>query len=210
MLKKKEYLLFIGSLAVLAVFVLAISRNDTARYVAHRLFSKKDTFQTTVNSVSLDKAAYAPGDEILLSLKFEIKDGERVEVRYFENLEHTFSPILYFGAASNGTYAGIAKAELPSRPPGGVSSVPVDNANPAAALTIKGKLTENKDSYIIEFPDLNSRFTVAKPAYAQYGRLWLTGHLMPVEAGIGDALEDSVPAVPLYIVPGKAEGRGRK
>lgn len=210
MSKIKKHLLFIISLGVIAAAVISLSRNNTARYMAQRLFAAGDTFQLTTNTISLDKEGYIPGDEISLLLKFKIKSGERAEVRHFENLEHTFNPILYFGPASDATYKGIAEAELPSRPPGGVSSVLVDKENPTAALTMQGKLSENKDSYIIEFPALNSRFTVAKSAYAQYGRIWLAGQLMPVEAGLGDALEDSVPAVPLFIIPRKTAGKGRR
>lgn len=204
MFKKKEYLLFVISLAVLVSFVFVISRNETARYITHRLFSKKDSFQHTINTISLDKTSYAPGDEILLRLNFEVKSEKQTEVRYFENLEHTFTVSLYFRSASRASYKGIAEAKLPKREPGSIGSVMLDGANRTAALLIKGTLSGNKDSYVIEFPGLNSRFSVAKATYAEYGQLWLSGYLMPVNPGIGDALEDYVQVVPLLIVSPKS------
>lgn len=204
MFKKKEYLLFVILLAVLVAFVFVISRNETARYITHRLFSKKDSFQHTINTISLDKTSYAPEDEILLRLNFEVKSEKQTEVRYFETLKHTFTVSLLFRSASRASYKGIAEAKLPKREPGSIGSVMLDGANRTAALLIKGTLSENKDSYVIEFPGLNSRFSVAKPTYAEYGQLWLSGYLMPVNPGIGDALEDYVQAVPLLIVSPKS------
>ena len=203
MLKKKDYLLFIISLAVLAAFVAVVSRNKTARYIADRLFSKKDTFQSATNTVSLDKTSYVTGADILLRLNFECKGAKRTEVRYYKNLEHTFTVALHFGPASRSSRDGIADAKLPKREPGSIESVILSESKRAAEIIIKGKLSENKDSYIIEFPDLNSRFSVAKAAYTEYGPLWLGVYLMPVNPGIGDALEDYMQAVPLLIVPPK-------
>lgn len=203
MLRKKDSLLFIISLAVLAAFVAVVSRSETARYIADRLFSKKDTFQSTINTISLDKASYVPGEDILLRLNFESKSGKRTEVRYFKNLEHTFTAAMYFGPASRSSREGIAEAKLPKRAPGGIESIILGGSKRSAEVIIKGKLSENKDSYIIEFLDLNSRFSVVKATYTEYGQLLLGVYLMPVNPGIGYALEDYMQAVPLLIVPPK-------
>ncbi|MDD2806270.1 MAG: hypothetical protein PHV33_12010 [Elusimicrobiales bacterium] len=204
MFKKKEYLLFVISVAILAAFVAVVSRNKTARYLADRLFSKKDDFQSTTNTVSLDKTSYTPGDDILLRLKFESKSAKRTEVRYFGNLEHTFTVALSFRSASLSSREGISEAKLPQREPGSIESVILAGSKRTAEIRVKGKLSESKDSYIIEFPDLNSRFSVVKATYTEHGQLWLGVYLMPVNPGIGDALEDYMQAVPLLIVSPKA------
>jgi hypothetical protein len=206
MFKKKEYLLVIISVAILGGFVAGFSRNKTARHIAHVLFSKKDSFHQTTNTVSLDKTSYSPGDEILLRLKFESKSEKAVEVRYFENLEHTIQVYLSFPeGGNNATYKGIEEAELPKRSPGNIKSVMLDKEVRTAEVLVKGRLSETKDSYIVEFPELNRRFSIAKTTYAAYGQLRLSGYLKPVNPGIADALEDSVPAIPFLIVSSKSE-----
>jgi len=201
--KKKDLLLFVASLCILAAFVFALSRNDTVRYITHRLFSKMDTFSLTINTVSLDKTSYAPGDEIFLRLNFEAKSEDPVDLRYFENLENTFTVALYFRPASYSSRTGISEAKLPKRESGRIESITLGGSKRAAEIIVKGKLSENKDSYIVDFPDLNCRFSVLKTAYAEYGQLWLGMYLMPVNPGIGDALEDYMEAVPLQIVSPK-------
>lgn len=206
MLKKKEYLLFAVSLAVLAAFVVGLSRNETARYIADRLFSKKDAFLNTVNTVSLDKPNYAPGDDILLRFKFESAGEKEVEVRYFETLEHSIQVYLSFPeGGNNATYKGIEEAELAKRPPGNIKSVMLNKAARTAEVLVQGRLSETDASYVVEFPDLNRRFSISKTTYAAYGQLRLSGYLKPVNPGIGDALEDSVPAIPFLIVSSKSE-----
>lgn len=164
-------------------------------------FFNYDTFNNTSYSISLDKDGYSVGDSIIMT--FEIQGD--AEVRFYENIENTLEVWLVFRVPydENNTVVtaeGIFSEEIETRLHGGINTYKLEEHKPLA-LRFTGYLSESeeKDAYVIVFPQLNKRFSIDKDNYSSALSLEIQGHLMPISPGAGDSLEDYLQPIRIII-----------